>query len=86
MKRVLKPKGTLLLTVPFGKAKVIKPYSRIYDGTLIKDITVGFKIEKEEYYMQDSEDNWYECSKSQVERIDATSDRGPVCLLKMTKE
>jgi len=86
IKRVLRPHGTLLMTVPFGKARVIKPYNRIYDGNRIKDITRGFTIDKEEYYMQDIEDNWYQCSKSKAESIDATSDRGPICLLKMIKE
>lgn len=86
IRRILKPRGVILLTVPFGKAKVIKPYSRIYDGDLINKLLKGLKIENEEYYIQDKNDDWFECSKQEAGDVDAKSDRYPLCLLKMRKE
>lgn len=86
MKRMVRGGGIVLLTFPFGKAKVIRPYNKIYDGRLIREIAEDFKIDKEEYYMQDSADDWHRCSRSEAEAVDATSDRGPVCLLKIIKK
>lgn len=86
MKRILKPKGIMLLTIPFGKAKIIKPYSRIYDANLIKQLIKDLKIESEEYCMQDKNDDWFKCSREEAEVVDATSDRYPLCLLKIRKE
>lgn len=33
--RILKPRGIVLLTVPFGKAKFL-PFMRVYDETRVK--------------------------------------------------
>ena len=85
MKRILKPGGCIILTVPFGKAKIIRPFSRIYGSAQIKDLTLGLKIMTEEYYMQDKENNWYKSSKEEAENIDATSERYPLCLVKLIK-
>ncbi|MGE5197257.1 MAG: DUF268 domain-containing protein, partial [Deltaproteobacteria bacterium] len=86
MQRILKSGGTILLTVPFGKAKIIKPFSRIYDGGLIKQLVGGLKIEKEEYYMQDSGDDWYKCSQEEAEGVEATDSKSALCALKLVKK
>jgi len=86
IKRVLKPKGILILTVPFGKAKTIKPYNRVYDVALINELMGGFRIEKEEYYMLDSRDNWYKCPKEEAAAFDSNESRYAVCLIKAVKE
>jgi len=85
MKRILKTNGTIILTVPFGRAKTIKPFSRIYDGNRIRQLIGALKIEIEEYYMQDPNNDWYKCSKQEAEEIDATGDRFALCLLKLKK-
>lgn len=86
IKRILKPKGILLLTVPFGKAKIIKPYHKIYDRNLIKRLIKDLKVKKEEYYLQDAEGNWYQCSKRKAGSTKATRDKSALCLLKAVKD
>jgi SAM-dependent methyltransferase len=44
MIRVVKPGGVILLTVPFGVAKIDKPHCRIYDSKWIKELTQGLVI------------------------------------------
>ncbi|OGX15669.1 MAG: hypothetical protein A2166_02750 [Omnitrophica WOR_2 bacterium RBG_13_41_10] len=83
--RLLKPAGMALITVPFGKAKIIKPYTRIYDDLRIKRITNNFQINKEEYYWYDESDNWFNCSKETASLVEAKSDKYPLCLLKLIK-
>ncbi len=85
MKRILKSNGIVIITIPFGIARIIKPYCKIYNGSLVKKLIDDLIIEKEEYYMQNSNDDWYKCSKDQAEVINAKSDRYPLCLLKMVK-
>lgn len=85
MKRVLKENGTMILTLPFGKAKVIRPYSKIYDEEWISDLIGDLKIEQEEYYFLDSNDDWVAILKSDAAKIDCTADRYALCLLKLTK-
>jgi SAM-dependent methyltransferase len=83
--RIVKPGGALIITVPFGKAKIVRPYSRIYDSSGIANLTRGFKVDQERYYMQDADDDWFECACHDAAAIDATADRYPVCLLKLRK-
>ena len=86
MKRIVKQNGVILLTFPFGKAKILKPYTRVYDSNLVKLLTDGLEIEKEEYYMQNNEDDWYPCPRNKVEAVDANNERYPLCLIKLRKK
>jgi ubiquinone/menaquinone biosynthesis C-methylase UbiE len=85
MMRILKTNGVIILTVPFGKARVLKPYCRIYDAALLQQLVRGLVVEKEEYYMQDASDDWCACSRDEAQSIEAKIDRYAVCLLKLVK-
>lgn len=56
IRRVLKPKGLVLVTLPFGKPKVL-PFLRVYDKERIKKVSEGFSIKKE-VYMLNINENW----------------------------
>ena len=86
MKRIVNQNGVILLTFPFGKAKILKPYTRVYDSNLVKLLTVGLEIETEEYYMQDIEENWYQCHRNEAEAVNANNERYPLCLIKLRKK
>ncbi len=47
--RILKTSGKFLLTVPFGKRKIM-PGQRVYDIESLNSLLSGFTIEKEEFY------------------------------------
>lgn len=86
MKRILKPKGMILLTVPYGQARVIRPYHKIYDRNQLNRFISGLVIEKEEYYMQDPKDDWYQCSRKEAAGVKAKRDRSSLCLLRLVKK
>lgn len=86
IKRVLKPRGMLLLTFPCGKPKIIKPYMRVYGDDRLKRITKGFDIEEEEYYMQDDSNDWIQCLRKEALAQDAKPGWYPLCLLKLRKK
>ena len=85
MKRVLKPGGMVILTFPFSKYKICKPFCRIYDLNTVKELIGDLLIEKEAYYMQDKTDDWLECSMADAEKFDSSAYRSPICLLKLIK-
>ena len=85
IKRILKLNGVCILTVPFGQAKIIKPYLRIYDTNQLNLLTIGFEIEVEEYYCLDKNGDWWQKPKGVVEQIDVKLDMEPVALLKLRK-
>ena len=86
MTRILKPGGCILLTIPFGQAQVFRPWSRIYDSSLMRALVNGLVIDIEEYYVQDSQDDWHISSGDQAEQVPAQPDRYALCLLKLCKE
>lgn len=53
MLRVIRPSGRVVLTVPFGKPKVVVPYHRIYGKQSLSDLVHGSEIEVEEYWIRD---------------------------------
>ncbi len=85
MRRILKPGGILIITIPFGKPQILRPYMRVYDEVRVKEVCGNFKVEKEEYFMQDEADDWQQCSKEDAAKIEVKPDRYPLCLLKLRK-
>lgn len=70
IRRILKPGGIVLITVPFGKAKFL-PFLRVYDKARIKKITKGFKVVKEIYMLNDNE-NWGISTYEKVKDVENT--------------
>ncbi|TSC88498.1 MAG: Methyltransferase type 11 [Microgenomates group bacterium Gr01-1014_5] len=70
IRRVLKPGGIVLITVPFGKAKFL-PFLRVYDKARIKKISQGFKV-IEEIYMLNDKENWGISTYDKVKNIENT--------------
>lgn len=70
IRRILKPKGVVLLTLPFGKPKFL-PFLRVYDKERIKKISRDFKLVKEIYMLNDKE-NWGVSTYEKVKDIENT--------------
>lgn len=68
--RILKPRGLILMTLPFGKAKVL-PFLRVYDRRRIKQISKGFSIRRE-VYMYNNKESWEISTYSKVKNIENT--------------
>ncbi len=85
MRRIVKPDGVIVITVPFGKAKIIRPDHRIYDFAWLRCIENDLALVQEICYMQDDTGDWYECLKGEAESIDVKSDRYAICCHKLRK-
>lgn len=86
MHRILRPGGSLILTFPFGKAKILRPYCRIYDSKTVDNLIQGLSIDRNEYFMQDKNGDWYRCTKEEAEKYNSTIYKSPICLIKLRKQ
>lgn len=64
-RKILKPNGLLVLTIPFGK-DYVDDELRIYDSKQLSDLLKEFQIEKKEFYKKsDDLTYWYRCSEKE---------------------
>ena len=68
IKRVLKPSGTLLITVPFGKGEGYK-WCRKYNKKTLENLLKDFKIEEMSFFTQ-TELGWYETDYKTAEECE----------------
>ncbi|MFB0562662.1 MAG: DUF268 domain-containing protein [Candidatus Lokiarchaeia archaeon] len=79
IKRILKPKGKLLLSVPYGKSAITK-LNRVYDANQLQSILKGFKIEREDYFFKKNK-FWHSVSKEYLANIESpTITKGIACI------
>lgn len=81
MLNVLKPNGSLVITVPFGKSDML-PDSRIYDTEDIKRLFAGLEITEEEYIVE-SNGVWLKTSHDEAARADHRAGRRAVGMFKL---
>lgn len=72
MMRILKRGGNILITVPFGRAKIVRAFHRVYDGKRLRKLVDGLKITKAEFYVKNKSGYWLLCEESKAELTDAT--------------
>jgi SAM-dependent methyltransferase len=58
MARLLKPGGTMLLTIPVGRDAVFAPLHRVYGENRMSKLLASYVIEKEEYWEKDEFNKW----------------------------
>lgn len=58
IKRVLKPNGKLILTVPYCKNYFVRPGARIYDMSRLNKMLNGFAFKDKVIYLQDKNGDW----------------------------
>ncbi len=74
--QLLKLGGYLFLTIPYGQAKIIYPFHRVYNKTspLILHLYKNFKIEKEKYFKNNQNNVWVLCSEQEAASVWPSSD------------
>lgn len=90
VRRVLKPGGLLVLTVPFGKAQ-ITPQQRIYDHVSLKRLVSGFNVVETRFFVNcpkpDSQTNyWKEVLPEEAGLVRSSARTECVCLVRAVKQ
>lgn len=71
VKKHLAPNGILLITLPYGEEKIIKPVHRVYNknSKLLKYAYNNFEITSEEFFKNNDENIWVKCEEAEARTI-----------------
>lgn len=89
IKRVLKPEGLLVLTVPFGRV-FVNNQQRIYDKSGLDKLLLGFLIKEIKFFKNvsagSSNNYWEETQQNEAELMQYTSGTECVCCIIALKQ
>jgi SAM-dependent methyltransferase len=76
VKQILNPHGILILTIPYGKEKTIKPLHRVYNknSKLLKYAYDNFEVMIEEFYKNNQENIWIKCKEDEAREVVPSED------------
>lgn len=63
MRKMLKPEGKMLLTVPCGRDAVIVPWHRVYGAERLPKLLSGYEIEEQVYWVKRADNVWYPANR-----------------------
>jgi len=58
LRRLVKPNGTMLMTIPVGKDKVVFPEHRVYGSKRLPMLLDGWDTEKKDFFIKDIDNKW----------------------------
>lgn len=85
LSRCLKTGGKMIITLPYGKPCVLRPYHRIYDKNLLSSLFNGFRLEKAQYFVKDDNGCWTAVSEKEAGSVDGSGRRYALGLFVLTK-
>jgi SAM-dependent methyltransferase len=63
LRRLLKPGGVMLLTIPLGHDALFAPLCRVYGASRLPRLLAGFEVDVERYYVKDAGNRWAACPR-----------------------
>lgn len=84
IKRILRPEGHFLITLPYGKGRLIKPLHRIYDKVKLQKLFSSWKIEGGDYLIHNSSGYWINVSEEEAGKKDYLKGERALALLELT--
>jgi SAM-dependent methyltransferase len=69
MWKILKKRGTLLLTVPFRNTYAERPGTRVYDIKRLTPMMEGFMVKDKHIWVQDKKGDWHEVTNTDIEGV-----------------
>lgn len=68
VRRVVRPGGRFLLTVPYGRGGVVRPMERVYSRERLRRLLARWAREDERYWYLDNAGEWHEVSEETAAR------------------
>jgi SAM-dependent methyltransferase len=59
LRKLLKPTGKMLMTIPCGRDAVIVPWHRIYGKERLAALLEGYHVDEESYWVKDADNRWH---------------------------
>jgi SAM-dependent methyltransferase len=63
-RKLLKPNGRMLLTIPCGRDAAIAPWHRVYGERRLPKLLHGFETVEEEYWAKKNDNRWNRCDRA----------------------
>jgi hypothetical protein len=63
LRRLLKPDGLMILTIPVGQDAVFEPVCRVYGKERLPRLLHGFSVAKEMYWVKDDMNRWVQSER-----------------------
>ena len=76
-RKLLKPSGIMLLTIPVGIDTVMKPYHRIYGSERLPLLLKGWKILKEQFWIKNGNNIYFQTSREKALKDKPTGPEKP---------
>lgn len=83
VRRIIRPAGNFLVTVPYGKRTIIRPLHKVYDKAWLKELFADWKIKNEIYYAYSEEGYWEIVPEEVAALVDNKSGEEAVALLEL---
>lgn len=64
LRRLMKPGGVMLLTIPVGQDAVFAPLHRVYGVKRLPQLLERLSIDKKEYWVKDDQNRWIRADES----------------------
>lgn len=58
MRRILKPGGLMLLTIPVGVDAVHQPLHRVYGTERLPRLLEGYEVQRKQFWLKDEQNRW----------------------------
>ncbi len=58
LKQLIKPGGTMLLTIPVGRDAIFPPLHRVYGRDRLPRLLVSYEVEREVFWVKDNQNRW----------------------------
>ena len=66
MGALMKPGGTMLLTVPIGRDAVFPPLHRVYGAERLPRLLDGFRVASQDFWMKRADNRWVPAAEAQA--------------------
>lgn len=66
LKKIMKPNGSMLITIPVGRDSVFKPLHRVYGLERLPKLFKGYTIEHEEFWVKNEDNQWIMADKTEA--------------------
>ncbi|MCJ7805180.1 class I SAM-dependent methyltransferase [Patescibacteria group bacterium] len=83
IKRILRPNGTFLVTVPYGRRRIVGSLHKVYDKFWLSQLFLNWKIKEEIYYVRNHEGYWEAVPEETAALVDNKSGEESIALLEL---
>jgi SAM-dependent methyltransferase len=83
VERIIRPGGTFLVTVPYGKRVIIRPLHKVYDKAWLRELFLDWRIKDEIYYVRNENGYWEAVPEKVAALVNNKTSEDAIALLEL---